>query len=421
MKIAFVSQPWECMAVPHLGSVEIVTYGIASRLARRGHNVVVCARQSRNTSKQEDRDGLRIVRFPVLHEDRLLSPLEGLLFRQSLPLVASWMYAPAYIHQVARYLSGQRFDIIHVQNFSQFVPVLRRYNPSAKIVLHMHCHWLCQFDREEIARRLDQTDAIAGCGSHVTEKVRARFGELSARCFTVHNGIDVDEFVGHAGTAEDGQSRNQRLLFVGRLSPEKGVHFIVESFLRIADRFPDAELNIVGPDWVATKLLKFDLSDDALTRDLAGFTEPYGDFVRRLAQTQGNQRITFTGFVPCDGMPALYARHSLLVCASLCHEAFPLPVIEAMASALPVVGTRSGGVVEQVDDGRTGVLVERGDVPALSNAMASLLGNPERIARMGEAARERAIDLFSWSAIIPQWEHLYEKLCHGAAANQCAG
>ncbi|TIW49178.1 MAG: glycosyltransferase family 4 protein, partial [Mesorhizobium sp.] len=76
-------------------------------------------------------------------------------------------------------------------------------------------------------------------------------------------------------------------------------------------------------------------------------------------------------------------------------EGLPVSILEAMASALPVVATRHSGIPEAVVDGETGVLVEEHDIKSTAEALASLLADTRRAARMGDAGRRRVLDHFT--------------------------
>ncbi len=88
-------------------------------------------------------------------------------------------------------------------------------------------------------------------------------------------------------------------------------------------------------------------------------------------------------------------------------EGFPNSVIEAMAAAKPVVATRVGGIVDAVEHGRTGLLVPAGDVDALRQALASLVGDADLRRRLGQAGRERARETYSAGRVLGQLERLY--------------
>lgn len=87
---------------------------------------------------------------------------------------ASW-YHWGYAREVAKRIRMLRSDVVHVMNYSQFVPVIRRYNPTVRIALHMHCDWLTQFTRAIIEPRLRQTDLIIGCSEYITKTISDAF------------------------------------------------------------------------------------------------------------------------------------------------------------------------------------------------------------------------------------------------------
>src|ERR1700731_2892725 len=122
----------------------------------------------------------------------------------------------------------QACDVVHIQNFSQFVPLVRRINPQARIVLHMHSDWLVQLDRYLIEPRLADTDQIVENSEYVTGAIRKHFPNHALRCDTVYNGVDIDAFYPPAKDAFC--SKRDLIVWVGRLSPEKGVHVLLDAF-----------------------------------------------------------------------------------------------------------------------------------------------------------------------------------------------
>ena len=96
---------------------------------------------------------------------------------------------------------------------------------------------------------------------------------------------------------------------------------------------------------------------------------------------------------------------------SLCMDASPTVTLEAMASAKPVIGSRIGGIRDQIADGETGFLIPPGDAGALRDAMSRLITDSGLRSRMGAAARERAIS-FQASHVINRIEKVYEQLLH---------
>ena len=113
-----------------------------------------------------------------------------------------------------------------------------------------------------------------------------------------------------------------------------------------------------------------------------------------------------------DDVPALLKACDVFLSTSL-HEGLPQAVCEAMAAGRPVVGTRVAGLVDAVDDGRTGVLVSLRDDDGYAAAMLEMTADPALRARMGAAANRRVRDLFSIERVVRQHEQLYRDLVSG--------
>lgn len=91
-------------------------------------------------------------------------------------------------------------------------------------------------------------------------------------------------------------------------------------------------------------------------------------------------------------------------------EPCALVYVEAALSAKPIVACRAGGAPESVADGETGILVPVNDSPAIAEAVLGLLENRDFARRMGEAGRQRALEIFSWSKFIATLEGVYDKV-----------
>jgi len=106
--------------------------------------------------------------------------------------------------------------------------------------------------------------------------------------------------------------------------------------------------------------------------------------------------------------------------SSSAFEGSPLAVMEYMESALSIVATRVGGVPDLIEDGVQGLLVEPGDVTALTGAIRRMLDDPEAARRMGEAARERRRHEFTVDLMVRRFEALYERLAAGGGPPESA-
>jgi glycosyltransferase involved in cell wall biosynthesis len=127
--------------------------------------------------------------------------------------------------------------------------------------------------------------------------------------------------------------------------------------------------------------------------------------LRELAQTlRIAGSVTFRGH--CEDVPAVLAEADAFVLPSR-SEAFPNGAIEAMAAGLPVVASAVGGLLDLIEDGRTGVLVRPDDPIALAHALEALIGSPEAAADLGANAREEVTRRYSFDRMVRAFEDLY--------------
>ena len=418
MKVSYISQPWNDAEPPvESGSIAIWIYQVTRRL-KKSCNVNIYAKRARSKKKETYDDGIRY-RYISTYFDhwfiRIGKILRYRVFRYfsnqshtKHPYFSTWRYYFGYIIQVAWDLRRTKTDIVHIQNLSQFVPIIRALNPRIKIVLHMHCEWLTQLDRKMIASRLRKTDLIIGCGKYTMQKIRIRFPEFASRCYTVYNGVDVNHFSEKRRINFLERDSIANILFVGRISPEKGLHILLDAFQKITQHYPQVRLTIAGPQVSMPSDFVFKISDDSSISGLSFFSNKnYFAYLQSLIPEELKERVTFLGSIPHSHLTRHYRNADVYVQPSF-WEAFPFPVIEAMASGVPVVATRAGGIAEAVVDGKTGLLVESGDTIALAGAILRLLQNRDRREEMGKAARKRALKLFAWERIAESLLYLYK-------------
>jgi spore coat protein SA len=408
MKIAIINQPCDAMLPPYENSIAIWTNRVLPYL-REKHDVVVYARYMRK-QEQPPADAPYIFIHSLHH--RLMTEAAKLLpsfGNGHMPAYASTVCSLDYSVPVAVSLRRREVDIVHIHNYSQFVPVIRGLNPRVKIILHMNGEWLTQLPYAETARRVQMSDLVLGSSNYITQKIRDRFPQYAGRCHTVYNGVDVDVFQ-QASATGNGALRNdtRTLLFVGRVSPEKGVHVLLEAFAIAAAQDPRLELNIVG--YIHALPIEFIVkaSDEPDVAALVEYYEnDYGATLKKLVPEHLGGRVHFLGPVPHADLPKYYRYADVLINPSF-SESFGMSLVEAMASGKPVVATRVGGMTEIVGDGRCGVLVPRGDPHALADAILRVVGSDETRRQMGRSGRARAVSLYSWSQIAARILTLYE-------------
>jgi glycosyltransferase involved in cell wall biosynthesis len=395
MRIAFVTQPGHAV-IPAAGSVEIWTDEVARRLAGE-HSVTIFATATPRTADCT-REGVDYRFIEHLALDGSIGRIGRVLFRASTsrrPYFASVLHPLAYWVGVGRALRRGNYDVVHVANYSQAIPILRRLAPRTRVVLHMHCEWLTQLSKPLIRRRLRRAAAVLGCSDHLTGQVRARFPQLAERCHTVANGIDVAAL----DVEREPERAPERLLFVGRISPEKGLHVLMDSFSTLQAERPELELVLVGEEEAPDPGMLIRLSNDERVRDLEGFySGRYSDALRARLTPEARARVEFAGVVPYERVAEHYRNADVFVLPSFM-EAFGMPLAEAQASGLPVVGSRTGGIPYIVEDGVTGLLVEPGDGAGLTAALRRLFEDAGLRTSLAAAGRDRARERFGWDTI----------------------
>ena len=418
MKLSFVNQPWT-IAAPPIGSdsTGIWSYQVSLYLSK--HNqVIYYGREdplSSNSKLKRNFNSNHQIEYraisPILDSwlkipKKIASTINS---NAKLPYFGSAWFNFGYGWQIAEDLAKNNCDIIHIHNFSQFVPIIRARNSSAKIILHLHCEWVNRLNRDAIASRLAKTDLIISCSDYITNKIKHRFPEYAEICRTVNNGVDANYFVPSSCnlTQQDRKDRNIQILFVGRISPEKGIHDLVDAFSKITEEYPQAELIIAGPHIVVEKEFLFDLQHEPEVQALKPFYSlNYLEYIKSKIPSHLTSQVIFTGSLPQQELLPYYQKADVVINPSL-SEAFGMSLVEAMATQTPVVATAIGGMPEIVDDGVTGLLTEPGNPQALADATIKLISNPNRARAMGIAGRRKVLQYYCWSKIAESLVNTY--------------
>lgn len=422
MKVAFVSQAIDTIIPPGQNSVGACTYGVANILAK-SCDVVVYGAKSTNQAQenQVSAHGVKYKFFATARSDRWLLDARTKYSRlapSAPPISTSSLLYPSFARQVAMDLQRERCDVIHIQHCSQCVPVIREYNPKAKIVLHLHAEWFSQGDSRVFERRLKGVDLVTAVSGYVAEKTRRDFPAVSDRCEVIYNGIDAREFVREKDYAVS-HDKPKCILYAGAISPHRGLHVLLDAFKIVVKRYPNVRLDLVGPEGNYALQDTFDIRDGALRKSVAPYyafkplsflksklfpssinRATYRSYLEGMMSPEVAERTRFHGLVR-DRAQLIehYYAGDIFVLPSICNDSFGIPVVEAMAAGSPVVASRSGGVVETVRDHETGFIVEKNDPDRLAYMLLRLLEDDDLREKMGRAGRERALSRFTWDIV----------------------
>lgn len=244
-------------------------------------------------------------------------------------------------------------------------------------------------------KAVQKAGAVICCSNFIRDQFLEHVTYPAASVFVVYNGVDLDHF--RPGDKQASRARlgipadDVVILFAGQVNEEKGLLHLVRACRHLA---PDNDVRLV----VA--------GSSALWGDSAqsGAQTPYE---RQVATEAENLKTTFLGKVAHGRMPIVYQAADVFVCPSVWDEPFGMVNLEAMATELPVVASRAGGIPEAIANDETGFLVPASDAPALAGALRRLLDNPTLRREMGQAGRRRA-HRYSWGTIAAQVESIYD-------------
>lgn len=273
----------------------------------------------------------------------------------------------------ARQLDGLAPGPVLLHNAADPLPMVARRRTT---VLYAHNDVLKRLPGWVAAKRVERATAVVAVSEWLGQRMADRLpGRLHDRIGVVLNGVDYQRFAGHRRRP----GPLVRVLFLGRVIPEKGVDVLIEALRKLGPA--PATLRVVGS-------AGFDGS--------ASLT-PYEQQLRNSAASL-RIPVDFQPFVTRDEVPEHYHWADIVVVPSRWDDPCPLSLGEALASGAAVVATRSGGMPEQA--GGAALLVPRGDAETLAAALESLIDDPRERALCGARADARGRDL-DWTARAP--------------------
>ena len=403
---------------PDIGGEERHVFNLANTLAERGHEVAVATQRMPGVPDRETlASGVRVHRFATV---AMRLPGVYSTNRTHHPPLPD----PLGVRELSRIIRQERPQVVHAHNWIVNSAVaLRRSSPTGLrfglvLTLHDFSH-VCATKRLMRMGSACEGPAVARCLLCATAHYGPAVGPLTATATAlmrpwktrtidhvvcVSNAVasgnrippgpnssvipnfvrDKEVALGHAGDAAEAQAgdispglpKAEFLLFVGELSRDKGLPTLLRAYESLGRKRPP--LLLVGrrtPD-TPTRL-------------------PDGSVM--------------CAEWPHDHVMTAFRRCLFAVLPSICLDACPTTVLEAMASGRPVVATTTGGIVDMIADGENGLLVPPGDVHKLAEAMARLLNDADLRVRLAAGAQER-VQRFTASAVAERLEDVYARV-----------
>lgn len=362
---------------PHRGGIENVSFNQARLLAGLGHNVTIVSSRIPST-ESEYGDAFSVIRLPAWNilERKLGIPypifypsavraLRTEVKRSDVVNGHGHVYMPVVLGALLATLYHKPFVLTQHNTFIQYgSSVLRGVQHLADMTL----------GRATLACA-DEVVAVSGA----TKEYLGKIARIEST--VIYNGVDVEVF--HACKEREKIQRNLSIplgktvyLCIRRITSKNGIGTLLE----------------------VAEMLKH-------RRDLIfliGGDGPDLPSSRKIVQQKNLENVLLLGSIGDDDLARYYAASDVFVLPSKGGEGLPLVVLEALASGLPVIATRSGGHVEIIRDGETGYIVEPDDVVGIANHVVALSENRIGLSRMQERSREFAVQMLSWEHNVEQ-------------------
>lgn len=295
--------------------------------------------------------------------------------------------------QLAALIRREGIDVLHAHVARDYIfsGIAARIARPVRFFLTRH-HFNPIKSNPIYAWTLAEARALIAVSESVREQLVAAFPMFTERIIVIPNWIDArgeGNFTKEAAREKLGITRRLAVAIVGQLTPLKSQDIFIRAAAHlIKDRhWTDVDFLIIGepgPD---------DLD--------------YADQLQQVVSEAGlENQVRFTGYI--EDLPSLLVAFDIVAAPSV-NEAFSLALIEAMAAGCAVIATRVGGMAEIIEDGVTGIFIERDDHWPLVAGLSRLLTDKALRERVGTAARQHVIEHFDRDNVIDRIEERYQE------------
>lgn len=328
------------------------------------------------SNRNSNIDILKVV-HPYLTRDGVIFPCNGRMDVKTIIL----------LH---KYIREHGIDIIHSHKYkTNFYSYLARFGTRSKLISTCH-NWLGQDFNMRFYAKLDKYilrnfNTVVGVSDEVIRELNHYVPAGKIR--KIENGIDVQKYKRVMGKDEAkkvlGLEGKQVIGFVGRLSSEKGISYLLQATHKLVSEGHDLSTVIVG-DGDHLHALKDEVRSSGI-----------------------EDRVLFTG--KREDTPLIYSALDVFVLPSL-KEAFPMVILEAMACGVPIVATRVGDIPRIIENNVSGLLVEIKDAVALSQAIRDFLLHTDKADQLARTAHKVVQDSYSSIFMANKYKAVYTQV-----------
>ncbi len=293
-------------------------------------------------------------------------------------------------------------DIIQVENRPKYIKILREAFPSKEIWLFVHSTVFLnrgRISKKELLECINCTDRIIVNSHYIKDYVVRNTNFTEEKVYVNHLGIDTNQFQSRyaKGKCEeikqfkrDLKIENKKIvLYVGRLTPSKGVDHLLRVFPDVLRAEPNTVLFIVGSAFYGIN------KETEYVKKLHSLSESAADAIQ------------YIPYIPHDKIHQWFQIADIIVVPSVA-EPFGLVNIEAMATGATVIGTNAGGIPEIIDHEKTGILINPNQLEKdLCTALINLLKDLSYTRSLGKNAISKVHDVFTWEHSAKRMLQLY--------------
>lgn len=361
--------------------------GLSSNLRSMGQNPVGGLGRIFQASKRSVARWLGLLKQPLragsLNFHQVLSADYPLFQEPLTPLTAA--------NSIAELIERFKIDLVHAHYaipHATSAILAREMGLEIKVVTTLHGTDVTLVGREPAFAKTTQhavrtSDAVTAVSRALAQEARAQLG-VEREIEVIYNWVDPERFQPNrdpAYRARFAQPEEAIVLHVSNFRAVKRPLDALRVFAGILERMP-ARMLMIGDGPLRQECIE--LADEL---EIAGRVQ----FLESTPSIEKFMSVADLLLVPSE------------------QESFGLVALEAMASGVPVVASRVGGLPELVEEGKTGFLRPMGDIPAMLEASLEILTNRARRRAMGEAARARAIEHFRPEVVLPRYLEVYER------------
>lgn len=384
---------------------------IAAGLVRRGHTVHVVLPYHPDLQRQQSERGVTLHPFryaphPALNVWGYAAALKSDVGLKGAAIAAAPLALSASLIGLLKQLQPSPthtpFDLVHghwvLPNGLPALLAARRAHLPLVVSLHGSDVYLAEKAAAlslAAATIFRNADGITACSGDLHQRA-LRLGAAVERTQTVPYGVDTSAFQPDPAAmlrvrAELGGAPTTPLVVsVSRLVYKKGLTYLIEAFVEVLARHPQAILVLGGYG---------DLREE-LERQVAqrGLTAA----VRFPGQLSREQSAAMIGAADVHVVPSIRDQHGNM-------DGLPNVLLEGMSAARPIVASRLAGIPDVIRDGEHGLLVPERDAPALAAAINRLLDDSVLAERLGAQARQRVLEQLTWDMAALRFEQVYQQ------------